>query len=165
MYNHSFLSLQAEEEPYILAVGAEGLWKQRLDSYGPGEFLYPHIRNISGKYYPNWALLHTSVIRSLYISSIELKGKSFHCSSPDLNVQRNIFTGAKSLSPSSFFCFVGQISPQWKPADVIMVTAELKSTLWTKWLCLQHADRCYTSIIITVIYVQIDDFYKYLPSC
>lgn len=38
---------EAEEEPYILAVGAEGLWKQRLDSYGPGEFLYPHIRNIS----------------------------------------------------------------------------------------------------------------------
>ncbi|NXK45022.1 ROS1 kinase, partial [Chauna torquata] len=38
---------EAEEEPYILAVGAEGLWKQRLDSYGPGEFLYPDIRNIS----------------------------------------------------------------------------------------------------------------------
>ncbi|NXJ83328.1 ROS1 kinase, partial [Trogon melanurus] len=38
---------EAQEEPYILAVGAEGLWKQRLDSYGPGELLYPHIRNIS----------------------------------------------------------------------------------------------------------------------
>ncbi|NXE10719.1 ROS1 kinase, partial [Lophotis ruficrista] len=38
---------KAEEEPYMLAVGAEGLWKQRLDSYGPGELLYPHIRNIS----------------------------------------------------------------------------------------------------------------------
>ncbi|NXW02201.1 ROS1 kinase, partial [Fregetta grallaria] len=38
---------EAEEEPYMLAVGAEGLWKQRLDSYGPGELLYPHIRNIS----------------------------------------------------------------------------------------------------------------------
>ncbi|KAM6138202.1 proto-oncogene tyrosine-protein kinase ROS [Phoenicopterus ruber ruber] len=37
----------AEEEPYMLAVGAEGLWKQRLDSYGPGELLYLHIRNIS----------------------------------------------------------------------------------------------------------------------
>ncbi|NWX24129.1 ROS1 kinase, partial [Aegotheles bennettii] len=37
---------EAEVEPYILAVGAEGLWKQRLDSYGPGE-LYLHIRNIS----------------------------------------------------------------------------------------------------------------------
>ncbi|KAM9636359.1 LOW QUALITY PROTEIN: proto-oncogene tyrosine-protein kinase ROS [Morphnus guianensis] len=37
---------EAEEEPYMLAVGAEGLWKQRLDSYGPGELLYPHIRNI-----------------------------------------------------------------------------------------------------------------------
>ncbi|NXT80261.1 ROS1 kinase, partial [Zapornia atra] len=37
----------AEEEPYVLAVGTEGLWKQRLDSYGPGELLYPHIRNIS----------------------------------------------------------------------------------------------------------------------
>ncbi|NXX10980.1 ROS1 kinase, partial [Podargus strigoides] len=37
---------EAEEEPYMLAVGAEGLWKQRLDSYGPGE-LYLHIRNIS----------------------------------------------------------------------------------------------------------------------
>ncbi|KAM9563851.1 proto-oncogene tyrosine-protein kinase ROS [Guaruba guarouba] len=37
----------AEEEPYILTVGAEGLWKLRLDSYGPGELLYPHIRNIS----------------------------------------------------------------------------------------------------------------------
>ncbi|NXR03151.1 ROS1 kinase, partial [Sagittarius serpentarius] len=36
---------EAEEEPYMLAVGAEGLWKQRLDSYGPGELLYPHIRN------------------------------------------------------------------------------------------------------------------------
>ncbi|NXE26582.1 ROS1 kinase, partial [Ardeotis kori] len=38
---------EAEEEPYMLAVGAEGLWKQRLDSYGPGELLYPHIGNIS----------------------------------------------------------------------------------------------------------------------
>ncbi|KFO11050.1 Proto-oncogene tyrosine-protein kinase ROS, partial [Balearica regulorum gibbericeps] len=38
---------EAEEEPYMLAVGAEGLWKQWLDSYGPGELLYPHIRNIS----------------------------------------------------------------------------------------------------------------------
>ncbi|NXC43638.1 ROS1 kinase, partial [Penelope pileata] len=38
---------EAEEEPYILAVGPAGLWKQRLDSYGPGEFLYPDIRNIS----------------------------------------------------------------------------------------------------------------------
>ncbi|NXK04370.1 ROS1 kinase, partial [Herpetotheres cachinnans] len=38
---------EAEEEPYMLAVGAEGLWKQQLDSYGPGELLYPHIRNIS----------------------------------------------------------------------------------------------------------------------
>ncbi|NXD06422.1 ROS1 kinase, partial [Nothocercus nigrocapillus] len=38
---------EAEEEPYILAVGVEGLWKQPLDSYGPGEFLYPDIRNVS----------------------------------------------------------------------------------------------------------------------
>ncbi|KAM6432982.1 proto-oncogene tyrosine-protein kinase ROS [Rhynochetos jubatus] len=38
---------EAKEEPYMLAAGAEGLWKQRLDSYGPGELLYPHIRNIS----------------------------------------------------------------------------------------------------------------------
>ncbi|XP_075353451.1 proto-oncogene tyrosine-protein kinase ROS [Mycteria americana] len=38
---------EAEEEPYILAVGAEGLWKQQLDSYGSGELLCPHIRNIS----------------------------------------------------------------------------------------------------------------------
>ncbi|NXP53439.1 ROS1 kinase, partial [Heliornis fulica] len=38
---------EAEEEPYLLAVGAEGLWKQRLDSYGSGKLLYPHIRNIS----------------------------------------------------------------------------------------------------------------------
>ncbi|KFP21242.1 Proto-oncogene tyrosine-protein kinase ROS [Egretta garzetta] len=38
---------EAEEEPYVLAVGAEGLWKQRLDSYGPGELLCPRIRNIS----------------------------------------------------------------------------------------------------------------------
>nr|XP_047921549.1 proto-oncogene tyrosine-protein kinase ROS isoform X2 [Anser cygnoides] len=37
----------AEEEAYILAVGAEGLWRQWLDSYGPGEFLSPDIRNIS----------------------------------------------------------------------------------------------------------------------
>jgi len=34
----------------MLAVGAEGLWKQQLDSYGPGELLYLHIKNISGKY-------------------------------------------------------------------------------------------------------------------
>ncbi|XP_071597197.1 proto-oncogene tyrosine-protein kinase ROS isoform X1 [Heliangelus exortis] len=38
---------EAEKEPYILAVGAEGLWKQRLDSYGPGELLYLQIRNVS----------------------------------------------------------------------------------------------------------------------
>ncbi|NXM66645.1 ROS1 kinase, partial [Serilophus lunatus] len=38
---------EAEEEPFMLAVGPEGLWKQRLDSYGPGELLYSHIRNIS----------------------------------------------------------------------------------------------------------------------
>ncbi|NWW75006.1 ROS1 kinase, partial [Climacteris rufus] len=38
---------KAEEEPYMLAVGPEGLWKQRLDSYGPGELLYPQIKNIS----------------------------------------------------------------------------------------------------------------------
>ncbi|NXN92109.1 ROS1 kinase, partial [Rhinopomastus cyanomelas] len=38
---------EAKEEPYMLAVGAEGLWKQQLDSYGPGELLYHHIRNIS----------------------------------------------------------------------------------------------------------------------
>ncbi|KAM9240253.1 proto-oncogene tyrosine-protein kinase ROS [Leptosomus discolor] len=38
---------EAEEEPYMLAVGAEGLWKQRLDRYGPGELLCPHIGNIS----------------------------------------------------------------------------------------------------------------------
>ncbi|NXU11988.1 ROS1 kinase, partial [Pardalotus punctatus] len=38
---------EAEKEPYMLAVGLEGLWKQQLDSYGPGELLYPHIRNIS----------------------------------------------------------------------------------------------------------------------
>ncbi|XP_040409330.1 proto-oncogene tyrosine-protein kinase ROS [Cygnus olor] len=37
----------AEEEAYILAVEAEGLWRQWLDSYGPGEFLSPDIRNIS----------------------------------------------------------------------------------------------------------------------
>ncbi|NXL43142.1 ROS1 kinase, partial [Podilymbus podiceps] len=36
---------EAEEEPYILAVGVEGLWKQRLDSYGPGELLCLHVRN------------------------------------------------------------------------------------------------------------------------
>ncbi|PKU45078.1 proto-oncogene tyrosine-protein kinase ros [Limosa lapponica baueri] len=38
---------EVEEEPFMLAVGAEGLWKQRLDSYGPGELLCHHIRNIS----------------------------------------------------------------------------------------------------------------------
>ncbi|KAF4796561.1 hypothetical protein TURU_082759 [Turdus rufiventris] len=38
---------EAEEEPYILAVGPEGLWKQRLDSYRLGELLYPYIRNVS----------------------------------------------------------------------------------------------------------------------
>uniref|UniRef100_A0A8D2MBF9 Tyrosine-protein kinase receptor n=1 Tax=Zonotrichia albicollis TaxID=44394 RepID=A0A8D2MBF9_ZONAL len=38
---------EAEEEPYILAVGPEGVWKQRLDSYRQGELLYPHIRNVS----------------------------------------------------------------------------------------------------------------------
>ncbi|NXX32476.1 ROS1 kinase, partial [Nicator chloris] len=38
---------EAEEEPYMLAVGPEGVWKQRLDSYRPGELLYPHIRNVS----------------------------------------------------------------------------------------------------------------------
>ncbi|KFO94627.1 Proto-oncogene tyrosine-protein kinase ROS, partial [Buceros rhinoceros silvestris] len=38
---------KAGEEPYMLAVGAEGLWKQRLDSYGPGEQLCAHIRNVS----------------------------------------------------------------------------------------------------------------------
>ncbi|NXX41808.1 ROS1 kinase, partial [Tricholaema leucomelas] len=38
---------EAEEEPFMLAAGAEGLWKQQLDSYGPGELLNPHIRNIS----------------------------------------------------------------------------------------------------------------------
>ncbi|NWR74940.1 ROS1 kinase, partial [Centropus unirufus] len=38
---------EAEEEPYILAVGNEGLWKQQLDIYGPGELLYPHMRNVS----------------------------------------------------------------------------------------------------------------------
>uniref|UniRef100_A0A8B9VWF5 Tyrosine-protein kinase receptor n=1 Tax=Anas zonorhyncha TaxID=75864 RepID=A0A8B9VWF5_9AVES len=38
---------EAEEEAYILAVGAEGLWRQWLDTYGPGEFLSPNIRNIS----------------------------------------------------------------------------------------------------------------------
>ncbi|XP_017684659.1 PREDICTED: proto-oncogene tyrosine-protein kinase ROS isoform X1 [Lepidothrix coronata] len=38
---------EAEEDPCMLAVGPEGLWKQRLDSYGPGELLYPHIGNIS----------------------------------------------------------------------------------------------------------------------
>uniref|UniRef100_A0A674GT12 Tyrosine-protein kinase receptor n=1 Tax=Taeniopygia guttata TaxID=59729 RepID=A0A674GT12_TAEGU len=38
---------EAEEEPYILAVGPEGLWKQQLDSYRQGELLYPHIRNVS----------------------------------------------------------------------------------------------------------------------
>ncbi|NXA42101.1 ROS1 kinase, partial [Eudromia elegans] len=37
----------AEEEPYILAVGVEGLWKQPLNSYGPGEFLFSDIRNVS----------------------------------------------------------------------------------------------------------------------
>ncbi|XP_063245936.1 proto-oncogene tyrosine-protein kinase ROS isoform X3 [Prinia subflava] len=38
---------EAEEEPYMLAVGPEGLWKQRLDSYKPGELLYSDIRNVS----------------------------------------------------------------------------------------------------------------------
>ncbi|NXS19317.1 ROS1 kinase, partial [Mystacornis crossleyi] len=38
---------EAKEEPYMLAVGPKGLWKQQVDSYGPGELLYPHIRNIS----------------------------------------------------------------------------------------------------------------------
>ncbi|XP_064505762.1 proto-oncogene tyrosine-protein kinase ROS isoform X2 [Pseudopipra pipra] len=38
---------EAKEDPCMLAVGPEGLWKQRLDSYGPGELLYPHIGNIS----------------------------------------------------------------------------------------------------------------------
>ncbi|NWR90991.1 ROS1 kinase, partial [Furnarius figulus] len=38
---------EAEEDPYMLSGGPEGLWKQRLDSYGPGELLYPHIRNVS----------------------------------------------------------------------------------------------------------------------
>ncbi|NWU98975.1 ROS1 kinase, partial [Upupa epops] len=38
---------EGEEKPYLLAVGAGGLWKQQLDSYGPGELLCPHIQNIS----------------------------------------------------------------------------------------------------------------------
>ncbi|KAJ7406712.1 proto-oncogene tyrosine-protein kinase ROS isoform X2 [Willisornis vidua] len=38
---------EAEEDPYMLAVGPEGLWKQRLDSYGPGELLHTNIKNIS----------------------------------------------------------------------------------------------------------------------
>ncbi|NWR30243.1 ROS1 kinase, partial [Tachuris rubrigastra] len=38
---------EAEEDPYMLAVGPEGLWKQQLDSYGPGELLHRHIGNIS----------------------------------------------------------------------------------------------------------------------
>ncbi|NXL62621.1 ROS1 kinase, partial [Chordeiles acutipennis] len=38
---------EAEEPPYMLAVGAEGLWKQWLDSYGPGELIYFHIRNVT----------------------------------------------------------------------------------------------------------------------
>uniref|UniRef100_A0A8C3K4N0 Tyrosine-protein kinase receptor n=1 Tax=Calidris pygmaea TaxID=425635 RepID=A0A8C3K4N0_9CHAR len=47
-WSESFRGTTLEkEEPYMLAVGAEGLWKQRLDSYGPGELLYHHIRNIS----------------------------------------------------------------------------------------------------------------------
>ncbi|KAM6126888.1 LOW QUALITY PROTEIN: proto-oncogene tyrosine-protein kinase ROS [Pterocles gutturalis] len=39
-------SEEAEEEPFMLAVGAEGLWKQWLYSYGPGELLCLHMRNI-----------------------------------------------------------------------------------------------------------------------
>ncbi|XP_006026224.1 proto-oncogene tyrosine-protein kinase ROS isoform X2 [Alligator sinensis] len=38
---------EVEEEPYILAVGNEGLWKQRLDHFGPGEFLCPDLRNVT----------------------------------------------------------------------------------------------------------------------
>ncbi|CAM2111842.1 proto-oncogene tyrosine-protein kinase ROS [Caretta caretta] len=38
---------EVEEEPYILAVGDDGLWKQPLDSLGPGEFFSPNIRNVS----------------------------------------------------------------------------------------------------------------------
>ncbi|NXG06558.1 ROS1 kinase, partial [Sakesphorus luctuosus] len=38
---------EAEEDPYMLAVGPEGLWKQRLDSYGPGELLRTNIKNVS----------------------------------------------------------------------------------------------------------------------
>uniref|UniRef100_K7FQ85 Tyrosine-protein kinase receptor n=1 Tax=Pelodiscus sinensis TaxID=13735 RepID=K7FQ85_PELSI len=38
---------EVEEEPYILAVGDGGLWKQPLDNFGPGVFLSPDIRNAS----------------------------------------------------------------------------------------------------------------------
>uniref|UniRef100_A0A8C8SKB0 Tyrosine-protein kinase receptor n=1 Tax=Pelusios castaneus TaxID=367368 RepID=A0A8C8SKB0_9SAUR len=36
-----------KEEPYILAVGNDGLWKQPLDSFGPGVFFSSNIRNVS----------------------------------------------------------------------------------------------------------------------
>ncbi|XP_035178289.1 proto-oncogene tyrosine-protein kinase ROS isoform X4 [Oxyura jamaicensis] len=50
LWSESFRGMtleEAEEEAYILGVGADGLWRQWLDGYGPGEFLSPDIRNIS----------------------------------------------------------------------------------------------------------------------
>ncbi|XP_009680007.2 proto-oncogene tyrosine-protein kinase ROS isoform X4 [Struthio camelus] len=61
---------KAEEEPYILAVGAEGLWKQQLDSYGPGEFLYPDIRNVSDLDWYNDTLYWSNSMGEVLTSSL-----------------------------------------------------------------------------------------------
>ncbi|XP_069707856.1 proto-oncogene tyrosine-protein kinase ROS [Phaenicophaeus curvirostris] len=61
---------EAEEEPYILAVGTEGLWKQQLDSYGPGELLYSHMRNVSDLDWYNGSLYWISSMAEVQIWSL-----------------------------------------------------------------------------------------------
>ncbi|XP_075057024.1 proto-oncogene tyrosine-protein kinase ROS [Mixophyes fleayi] len=37
----------AEEEPYLLAVGSKGLWRQPLDKFGHGKLVYDKLRSVS----------------------------------------------------------------------------------------------------------------------
>ncbi|KAM8952993.1 proto-oncogene tyrosine-protein kinase ROS [Pelodytes ibericus] len=78
----------AEEEPYFIAVGPNGTWKQPLDKFGPGELISGLLRHVSDlDWYNNtlfwsnetghvhmWDMANTTLFSSIHITEIRRAG-------------------------------------------------------------------------------------------
>ncbi|XP_075719818.1 proto-oncogene tyrosine-protein kinase ROS [Rhinoderma darwinii] len=79
---------QAEEDPYFLAVGFTGIWKQPLDRFGPGQIISDKLRHVSDLdwyngtiYWSNetghvhlWNISNTTQYSALHVPEIRRAG-------------------------------------------------------------------------------------------